>query len=237
LDLVDLEKRIKSLPGVLGCALFTNPDGTVSEIQAFTRSGTDREATHQSILAEFAKGGGASPHPKKIHVFELEAESLFGDRESLERAAEVAEQEARMHGPQEAGADDAHVAALSIRTRPPLRRVVLTSTDWTTEAEVILGAERDEVIGHATGEKTPHGLRVLARATLEAVTRLVSELNFDLQGASLVNVMGHEAVLVLVQLEEGSETIGAALVREGPVAEAAVRATLDAVNRRLTHVT
>src|SRR5687768_5518597 len=106
MDLVDLEVRIKNLPGVLGCALFTNPDGTVSEIQAFTRSGTDREATQQSILAEVSKGGMTAPATKKVHVFELEEESLFGDRQSLERAAEVAEQQARVKGPAETPEDD-----------------------------------------------------------------------------------------------------------------------------------
>jgi hypothetical protein len=47
-----------------------------------------------------------------------------------------------------------------------------------------------------------------------------------------VNVGGQEAVLVLV-LEDGQDMLGACLTRGGPLTEATVRATLDAINRRL----
>jgi hypothetical protein len=40
-------------------------------------------------------------------------------------------------------------------------------------------------------------------------------------------------VLVVVEEPPGNEVVGAVLVK-GPVSEAAVRATLDAVNRRLS---
>jgi hypothetical protein len=109
--------------------------------------------------------------------------------------------------------------------------VVLTSSHWTSEAEVALGEEAD-FIGKASGDKTPHGLKVLGEATLEAVGRIVGSTKFSFEGASLVNVLGREAVMVLVRMDD-LENVGAALVRGGPVTEAAVRATLDAVNRRL----
>jgi hypothetical protein len=118
--------------------------------------------------------------------------------------------------------------------RPPLLRVNFTSSSKTSEAQVALGNENREVVGEATGEKTTHGLKVLAQATLEAVDQLIGESRIELVGASLVSVVGEEAVLVLVsENESGQAMIGAALVRTGPVPEAAVRATLDAVNRRL----
>jgi hypothetical protein len=55
---------------------------------------------------------------------------------------------------------------------------------------------------------------------------------FRFEGASLVSILGREAVLVLVKIDD-LETVGAALLRDGPATEAAVRATLDAVNRRM----
>ncbi len=105
---------------------------------------------------------------------------------------------------------------------------------WHSEAEVALGPEGRQVLGQATGDKTPHGLQVLAQATLEAASALAGGTRIELKGASLVDVFGREAVLVVVQVEDGPETLGAALLRDGPVSEAAVRATLDALNRRLT---
>ncbi|MGH2747231.1 MAG: hypothetical protein ACRDKB_04845 [Actinomycetota bacterium] len=237
-SLVDLETSIKKLPGVLGCVILTDKTGNPSEIQAFTRLGVDQGEVQRSILDEVATRG--LPPVGHIMVFELEAESHFGDRETLERAAELAEQEARARGPARPEAKevpapppDAERRHGVLRRRPLLSRVVLSSTTWRSEAEVALGSEGSEVSGFSEGEKTPHGLKVLAQATLEATGRLVEGMRFVLKGASLVKTFGREAVLVVVEVDDGPESIGAALVREGPTSEAAVRATLDAVNRRL----
>ena len=237
-DLVELEGAIKAVPGVLGCVILMNDDGSAGEIQAFTRMSVDTDQIHGAILKE-VENRGLERSLREIFVFELEAESEFGDRESLVRAAEMAEQEARSRGPASAAVLERLERDLArndySRSQPsprtPLKRVVLTSTHWTSEAEVALGEDAD-IVGKASGDKTPHGLKVLGEATLEAVGKVMGSTRFSFEGASLVNILGREAVMVLVRLDD-LETVGAALVREGPVTEAAVRATLDAVNRRL----
>lgn len=236
-DLVELESAIKSTDGVLGCVILMNEDGSAGEIQAFTRMGTDRDQIHAAILRE-VELRGVEQSLREVFVFELEAESEFGDRESLVRAAEVAEQEARMRGPassQLLERLERDIAETQRRQRgaprTPLKRVVLTSTHWTSEAEVALG-EDAAIVGTASGDKTAHGLKVLGEATLEAVAKIMDTTHFSFEGASLVNILGREAVMVLVRVND-LEMVGAALVREGPVTEAAVRATLDAINRRL----
>jgi hypothetical protein len=239
-DLVALEGSLKALPGVLGCVILTDREGAPSEIQAFSRRGTDQQAIQDQIQAEFAARGLAG-NLRQVYVFELDAESHFGDRETLQRAAELAEQDARTKGPR-SSADKRLVSLHTVvaepgtasKERPPLLRVSFSSTSVESEAEVALGSGSSEVVGQAVGEKTPHGLMVLAEATLEAVAKLVGEERLRLIGASLVNIVGEEAVLVLVKEDDGAEMLGGALIRGGPVTEAAVRATLDAVNRRLT---
>ncbi|MDQ4064978.1 MAG: hypothetical protein M3161_02915 [Actinomycetota bacterium] len=238
-DLVALESSIKQVPGVLGCVILTDRQGDPAEIQAFIRSGTDQNQIQREIESQVAQRGLATGL-RHIFVFELEAESLFGDRETLERAAELAEQEARMRGPRSA-ADDlvtlhtvvSEATPSSRRDRPPLLRVSFSSTAFSSEAQVALGAEGEEIVGASSGDKTPHGLKVLAEATLDAVRILIDDDRLHLVGASMVNVVGEEAVLVLVKESEGPEMLGSALVRGGPVTEATVRSTLDAVNRRL----
>lgn len=245
--LVDLESAIKKVPGVLGCVIMADPEGAPSEIQAFTGPGSDVTTIQKTIEEEVAQRGlGGSL--RNVFVFELEAESHFGDRETLERAAELAEQDALTRGPmagpsgqllslQEHLERPDGAATDGTRARPPLLRVSFASTQQTSEASVALGGATegdDEVIGEASGEKTPHGLMVLAQATLEAVTKLLGDADLDLRGASLVSIVGQEAVLVVVAEKGGPDMLGAALVRGGPTPEAAVRATLDAVNRRLT---
>jgi hypothetical protein len=242
-DVPDLENAIKKLPGVLGCVILTTSEGVPSEVQAFIRRGTDREDVETAVLSEVERRG-LTPVLSQISVFELEAEPYFGDLESLERAAELAEQEARTRGSIGPVSEVARISlapretkmgppAAELKRRPPLLRVDLSSTSMMSEAKVALADHADqEVIGTAEGEKTPHGLRVLAEATLEAVSRLVYGVKIELRGASLVTVVGEEAVLVVVEEVDGPEMLGAALVRGGPVTEATVRATLDAINGR-----
>jgi hypothetical protein len=111
--------------------------------------------------------------------------------------------------------------------------VVALSTTWRSEAEVSLGDRTQEVVGQAVGRPSSHGLEVLAQATLDAVHQLFPDETFALGGTWLATVRGREVVLVFIVKDE-VESVGAALVREAPLTEAAVRATLDAVNRRLT---
>ncbi len=234
---LDLESRIKQLPGILGCVILTHPEtGAPEEIQAFIRSGFDRAQTQHAIYDE-AFNYGVHEGLRQVLVFELQAESHLGDRESLQRAAEVAEQEARSRGrstPEEDVASEAETSPPPLSARPQLGRVLLSSTVGRSEAEVALGPDGEQVTGQASGEKTTHGLLVLAQATLDAASRIAGGVQMELKGASLVNTFGREAVLVVVQVSDGPETVGAALVRDGPVTEAAVRATLDALNRRLS---
>ncbi len=238
-SLIDLEMRIKELPGVLGCVILSSGGGPPYEVQAFSRVGLQPEVLEGLIQAEIDRAGLANGL-SDIHVFELDAESFFGDRESLQRAAEVAEQEARSRGPisLDGGGHKHEQSAPSSRSaldsRPVLQRVILTSSSGRAEAEVSLQGAR-EVVGSAQGEKTAYGLAVVAEATLKACSALVSHLEVELRGASLVSVVGEQAVIVLVRLGEEQDLLGCALLRNGPATDAAVRATLDAVNRVLTY--
>jgi hypothetical protein len=241
--ILDLEAAVKAIPGVLGCVILLRPDGSSGEIQAFSKMGEEREALQHEVVAQIEKHG-FSDKIKVVHVFELDAESLFGDMQTLERAAELAEQDARTKGPlaiaeetpqpaDPPGTRRAWHGEQGLKKRPLLQRVVLSASSHSTEAEVALGATDDEqVVGLAAGEKTPHGLMVVGEATLEACRQLVPGFDAELRGASLVTVVGEEAVLSLVRLD-GQDLIGAALLRGGPASEAAVRATLDAINRTL----
>lgn len=230
-EIDELEAAIKEIPGVLGCAILRSADGRPSEIQAFTQTGVDRDDIHSKVLHEVTTRD-LETSMNHIYVFELEAESYFGDLESLERAVEFAEQEARAEGPKSKSELQEVAPPPTAQTvdRPRVSRVALSSSSWTSEAKVSLG----DVVGEASAEKTPHGLKVVAEATLSAAGKIVPDATFQLQSASLVNVAGKEAILILVD-EDGTDMLGSALTRGGPITEATVRATLDAINRRLAH--
>jgi hypothetical protein len=229
-NLLDLEAAIKRIPGVLGCVILSVADGAPAEVQAFTRVGVDRSSVQEAILS-LAADLGIGHTLEQVLVFELETESLLGGPDSLHQAELLAELEALSE--EQETVEGGRPAVHARLNRPVFRRVVALSTTWRSEAEVSLGDRTHEVVGQAVGRPSPHGLEVLAQATLDAVHQLFPEETFALGGTWLGDVREREVVLVFV-VKDDVESVGAALVRGGPLTEAAVRATLDAVNRRLT---
>ncbi|MDQ4145330.1 MAG: hypothetical protein M3198_16635 [Actinomycetota bacterium] len=232
-NLLELEAAVKQLPGVLECVILAAPDGGPSEIHAFVDAGVERAPVERTIARSLEEDARDRPRPG-IFVFELDAQAPVGDRRSLERAAELAGQDARARPVATPASNDSEEGAI----RPPSRRpvvssVALTSSSGTAQSRVALKLEEAEIVGKAEGEKTEHGLSVIGQATLDAAEKL-SGVEFKLRGASLIDLLGRQVVLVLVSMGDGQDNVGAALVRGGPVTEAAVRATLAAVNRRLS---
>jgi hypothetical protein len=236
MSLLDLEATIRQLPGVLGCVIVADPAGEPSEVQAFTDAGADRSKLQHAIFDEAARRGmGGSL--RQVLVFELEAEAFMGGPDSLRQAELLAELEALDEEASPSGAPSPPGRNESSR-RPVLQRVVATLRSATadSEAEVALIDGETEVIGQAVGRHSAHGLDIVAQATIDAVHKMVGkEAAFTLEGVSLTDINAQEIVMVLVGSHDG-EMIGAALVRGGPHADAAVRATLDALNRRLTRM-
>ena len=185
-------------------------------------------------------------HAEPVPEAPLATHSELGEREALVQAADAAEQGARSRGPLstlEALGTLHALAETSAREGPPnarlrLRKVVLSASPTCAQAEVSLAGGARDALGWAEGPKTPHGLEVVARATLQAVAQLVEGAVFTVASAAVAHVEGQEVVLVLVDEPAegtGPPRPGCALVGDAPVAEAAVRATLDAITRRLGH--
>jgi hypothetical protein len=231
-NLLDLEAAIKRIPGVLGCVILSAADGAPAEVQAFTRVGVDRDGVQEAILT-LAAELGIGHALEQVLVFELETESLLGGPDSLHQAELLAELEALSEEQETVEGGRPATRAQLRRPRPVFRKVVSLSTTWRSEAEVSLGDRTQDVVGQAIGRPSSHGLEVLAQATLDAVVQLFPDERFTLGGTWLSTVRDREVVLVFV-IKDDVESVGAALVRESPLTEAAVRATLDAVNRRLT---
>lgn len=209
-NLTDLEASIKQVEGVLGCAILVNPTRAAYEIHAFTRTGVD-SAQIEAAIAERAEVHSSKDLLSRIFLFELDAGSAPNDRGVLRRADD----------PQPGG------------KRPLLVRVSPAPSIGRSIAGLALEGGAGRVADEATGELTPHGLELLAEGTLDAVANLLGLRRFTSGTASLVELGGQGVVVVVVDEREGPQLVGAALVREGSITETAVRATLDAINRRL----
>lgn len=126
------------------------------------------------------------------------------------------------------------------RFRPAIRRMHIISSGLQVAAEVTLSVGERTALGRAEGTATQSGVqRAVATATLRAVENLLDgKARFELDLVELTPTGRERAVLVAVTMLSagGSEKLtGAAAVRED-VRQAAIRATLDALNRRVEHM-
>jgi hypothetical protein len=121
--------------------------------------------------------------------------------------------------------------------RPSIAKIHLVSQGLDVTASVTLAWGTRTAVGEAHGLASQSGVhRAVATATLRAVEELVGgTVRVELEHLEIAS-MGHErTVVVLLTLltQQGSEPLtGAAAVRDD-VRQAVIRATLDALNRRL----
>jgi hypothetical protein len=122
-------------------------------------------------------------------------------------------------------------------TRPALVKMHLVSAGFDVTANVTLAAQGRVAVGQAQGMASPTGVhRAVATATLRAVERLVgSAVRVELEHLEVASMGSERTVVVLLTMlsDRGTEPLtGAAAVRDD-VRQACIRATLDALNRRL----
>ncbi|MDP9183247.1 MAG: hypothetical protein M3P04_10785, partial [Actinomycetota bacterium] len=121
--------------------------------------------------------------------------------------------------------------------RPSIAKLHLVSTDLDVTASVTLASGTRTAVGEARGAASQSGVhRAVASATLRAVEELVGgAVRIELEHLEVTTMGSERTVLVTLTLltRQGSEPLtGAAGVRDD-VRQAVIRATLDALNRRL----
>jgi len=131
--------------------------------------------------------------------------------------------------------DDSEVGQLA--ARPAIQRMHLASAGLDITASVSLGHGGRSATGEATGTATQTGVqRAVASATLRAAEELAGHVvRFELDHVEVTAMGNQRTVVIAVTMlsSSGSERLtGAASVRED-VRQAVIRASLDAVNRRL----
>ena len=132
------------------------------------------------------------------------------------------------------------VVPLSVQraaARPSISRMHLVSSGLDVTATVTLSAGQNTAVGEARGAASQPGVhRAVAGATLRAVEQLVDyPVRFELDRLEVTPMGNDRTVVVSLTMLSGRGTerfTGAAAVRED-VRQAVIRATLDALNRRL----
>jgi hypothetical protein len=155
------------------------------------------------------------------------------ERVQLVEDAEVTDEPELQITEHPAQASNGHIAD----ARPAIVRMHLVSSGLDITASVTLSLDGRVETGEALGTATQSGVqRAVALATLKAVEHLTDErARFELDHLDLTPTGRDRTVIAGITLvtASGSERLtGAAVVRED-VRQAVIRATLDALNRRL----
>lgn len=255
---VDAEKWITQIKGVLQCKVDLTSDGEISGVHVVARS--DREPRHivRDVEGLLKARLGIAVFYKKIGVVQVvdsdpaPVDDLPGHlADAPERPPAPAVMAARPDGdPFEATspratavtreADPVHDAVLLAEEFAPRLQcngVGIMSNGDHLRAEVDLQAAGLEASGVAEGSNRHGGdLQLVALATLEAVEALVSEpLGLELVELKHERLGRDDVVLVAVELVQGrrSNRLYGACEPGANLYQAVVFAVLDALNRRL----
>lgn len=137
--------------------------------------------------------------------------------------------------PQPAGPAQAEPAS---QPRLVCKEVSTATSRDQTRIEITLSYRDELFCGQATGSSNPHSRhRLVCQAVLDAVHRFINdEAAFSLVDIRLVDMSGHTVALVSVAMRQSrrEELLLGAAYDDDDVSMAITKATLDAINRRLT---
>ena len=253
---VDAEKWISQIKGVMQCKVDLAPDGEISGVHVVARS--DREPRHivRDVEGLLKARLGISVFYKKIGVVQVvETEPAESAARSASGAGPAAAQSttkvsadtASLTSPaqpgtaeieeDDSGIKDAILLAEELAPRLLCNGVGVLTTENMLRAEVDLQAAGREASGVAEGPNRSGGdLHLVGLATLDAVEHLVNEsLGLELVELRRERLGTGDILLAAVELVQGrrcEQLYGTC--HPGPnMYQAVVYAVLDALNRRL----
>lgn len=209
---VELEARIRGLDDVLSVVLITDEVGEPYEAQIFTAPDSDVTGIEGRVR------GLVDQDPALPDAVDITVLAVASAPAPERRAARPT-----------AGADGSP-------GRVEIDRVVAASTKARSAIQVILAYGDRRAGGFARDGTGAQGVKLAAQATVDAVEDLLDRPGWlRVLGTGVGEQFGRPTVTVLVGTsdEGGVEMLGAVSPRDLPDHEAAVRATLDAVNRQI----
>lgn len=208
-DLDAIAAALRALPGVNQAVVHADEGGGVDSLRLDLAPGTDGLEVAGAASRLIRERFGTEVDATQVHV--VDAKSA-----PIELESKVPVQRA---------------------TRPEIVRTDLVTAGHDFSATVVLSSRSRAATGDAHGTITPQGMqRAVGQATLRAVERLARDSARIELDTVVITSSGDQrtALVTLTMLSSlGTERLtGSAVVREDE-SRAVVRATLDALNRRL----
>ena len=210
----DIENTLGQVAEIKAARIVASPEGQIQEIHVLALPTKTPKQLVRDIESTIMATFGISIDHKKISIAQLGAEAM-----PAEEAAEAVQVEVR-----------ARIVAINANV-----------TGVHATVSVTLDIEGETHVGESSGPASSTGRqRLVALATLDAVEQYVHGTHsFALEDVSIIQ-LGRERVAVscvtLVSPLGEQSYAGSALVRQNEK-DSIVRATLDAINRRLGFLT
>lgn len=216
MDNSELIAALRAVPGVSDADVTPDGQGGLGTLKLDLEAGVDEAAVASSVGRLLREQFGLGVDADHVQVVEdAVVDSLDDDAEGVLP----------------------DLPAQRSAQRPSIARMHLVSSGLDVTASVTLSSGAGKATGEARGAASQTGVhRAVATATLRAVELLVEgQVRFELEHLEVTPMGTERTVVVALTLlsSRGTERLtGAAAVRED-VRQAVIRATLDALNRRL----
>ena len=212
-DFREIVAALRDVPGVADADVEPDSDGGMGLLRLGLEAGVDEVAVATSVGRLLRERFGLGVDAERVQIVE----------------------DAEVHPP--TVSSDIEVPEQRVAGRPAISRMHLVSSGLDVTATVTLTSDGRSSAGEARGSASQSGVqRAVASATLRAVEHLAGDIaRFELDHLEINQLGADRMVIVALTMlsARGTERLtGAATVRED-VRQAVIRATLDALNRRL----
>lgn len=226
-----IESDLNRLRSVTSNSVNLDPDGAIHSVEILAHANRPAKQLVRDAEAILRHHGQTIDH-RKIGVVQLE------QPESQKRPQDLEPRGSNGHATPE-GVTPAILSLVPDPERVRLAAVHSTTRDGSFSAEVELTLGSYEGIpgrAEGPGQDPTSCVGLVAAATLEAVRNLLQPGYETLvREARILDAGGHPVILVVVEFGEGRRTqrLTGTCIQHGSLYDAAVYATLDAINRPL----
>lgn len=204
------EEMLRGIPDVVSARVVLDGEGSISQIRILAGAERNAASIAADVIAGLKKNFGVDVDPANIIITHL----------------------------QEPAGEGSEATALSSGERPRFVGLNMSSKGNKIEVRVELASRGKILSGVAVGPASARNRRrLIAQAMLSALeSESESGYSFILEDLTVVTLAGKQVALVAVSLLSplGEEFLTGSAVVDEEEPEAIVKATLDAINRRLS---
>ena len=218
-DYREIVAALRDVPGVSDADVEPDEDGGMGLLRLGLEAGVDEVAVATSVGRLLRERFGLGVDAERVQIVEESEVHVAATAEAADTGSQIEVPHQRVAG------------------RPAISRMHLVSSGLDVTATVTLTSDGRTAAGESRGSASQSGVqRAVATATLRAVEELSGGVaRFELDHLEVSQLGADRTVVVALTMlsSGGTERLtGAAAVRED-VRPAVIRATLDALNRRL----